>query len=484
METLQNWINNESVPSCSGETFDNYNPATGQPYQQVACGGREDVNRAVAAAKEAFEGEWGQMQPAERGAYLYRIAELIEERTEELARIETTDVGKPIRNTLGGEVPLCAPIFRYYAGLCDKLRATVHLGDPNYLSMSLSEPYGVCGLIVPWNYPLVITAVKTAPALAAGNAVVVKVSVDTPASATAMGQIIADAGVPAGVYNVVHGPGSTVGQALAEHPDVPKLSFTGSTATGKALIRAGAEHIKVVTLELGGKTGNIVFPDADLDAAVSGALFTAYVNTGQICTSGSRLLVHEEIADEFISELVNRARQLKIGDPMQEDTNLGPIISRSQFQKIREYIQIADQENELIYRGEVPEGLGDGWFMAPTIYRVASNQCRLAQEEVFGPVLAVLTFRTEEEAVAIANGTQYGLAATFWTRDFSRVMRLSRNLKAGIIWGNICHYLNPDVPYGGIKLSGHGLELGIEGMRAFTRGKCVFLNAGPDKISL
>lgn len=484
METLNHYIDGKWRPSSSGATFDNYDPARGTAVQRVAAGGGDEVNAAVAAAQAAFDGEWGAMTPNERGAVLNRIADTIESMNDELAEIETRDVGKPISNTRNGEMPAYAAIFRYFAGACDKLRETFHEGDPNYLLFSTREPYGACGLIVPWNYPALVTAIKAAPALAAGNTLIIKDSEDTPASGAAFARVCETADVPRGVVNVVHGYGKDAGRPLALHRGVPKVSFTGSTVTGRDILQSSVETLKAVTLELGGKSANLVFADADLDAAVEGTVFTACINTGQICTSASRLVLHESIADEFLEKLIARMAALRIGDPMDETTTLGPLTSQKQYDKVNSYLNLGKEEGELLWAGELPEGLPGGWFVAPHLFKLPSNDCRMCQEEIFGPVQSVLTFGDDDEALAIANDVTYGLATTYWTRDLARAGTLWRKLKSGVVWCNTCHYLHTDMPYGGAKQSGVGLELGLEGMKAFMQPKCVYLNCGPDRMVL
>ena len=476
MRKVLHFIGGREVPSKSGETFKDTNPATGAVIAQVASGGVADVDAAVRAASKAYDGTWSKIPPAERGRMLYRLAEVLTSEADALAKLETLDVGKPIRNTTAGDIPMGIEMFYYYARQCDRLRGTHHCSDPSLLTYSIREPYGVAGLITAWNYPFVITCVKASAALAAGNCVVIKPSKDTPLSADLFAKLCAKAGLPDGVVNVVQGPGSIAGQALAEHAQVPKISFTGSTETGRAIIRASAQQIKSVTVELGGKMANIVFEDADLELALRGSLFTAYINTGQICTSGSRLLVQRSIEKRFVGELVKLARKLRVGDPQSRQTHLGPMISKDQFDKVQKYISLAKETCKPIYIGSVPRNLPKkGLFIAPHIFRVPDPGCRIAREEIFGPVLSVIPFETEQEAVRIANSTVYGLSATFWTRDDARVDRMARQLQVGIVWGNTVHALPPDVPYGGIKQSGLGAESGIEGMLDFMTAKSVVI---------
>jgi len=485
VEKVMNIIDGKEVPAESGEVFQNIDPSSEEVIAEVAKGSEADVNKAVEAAERAFySGPWGKMAPAGRAAALAQFSALIMKHVEKLAAIETRDVGKPIKFTQNMDAPLAGMIFSYYASVADKLQGAYHLGDPNYVIVSYHEPIGVVGCIIPWNYPLLIAGLKLAPALAAGNTCVVKVSVDTPMSVTEVAKIALEAGIPPGVVNVVHGPGREVGEAIASHPCVRKVSFTGSTEVGKRVGMLAAEQVKPVTLELGGKNPNIVFDDADMDAAVSASLFTAFINTGQICTSGSRIIVHKSIADEFISRLVEKAKELKQGPPSDPSTDQGPMISKGQYEKVLKCIETGRKEAETIWEGTLPANLKKGFWIPIHIFRPKDQSSLLAKEEIFGPVLSILTFDSEEEAIAIANDVAYGLSASFWTNDFRRVVRLSHAIDAGIIWGNTVHYLNMDVPYGGHKMSGIGVELGTEGAKAFMKPKCVYLNAGPDKVAL
>lgn len=478
MRKVLHFIGGKSAPSASGETFMDTNPATGACIAEVASGGARDVDAAVCAAWKAYERTWSRMSGPERGRLLYRLAQTLTDAASELARIETFDVGKPIRNTTG-EIPMGIEMFHYYAGQCDRLREVLHYSEPDLLAFRLREPFGVAGLITAWNYPFVITCVKASAALAAGNCVVIKPSKDTPLSADLFAQLCAKAGLPDGVVNVVHGPGSVAGQALAEHPHVPKISFTGSTQTGQSILRAGAQCIKSVTVELGGKMANIVFEDANLEQALRGSLFTAYINTGQICTSGSRLLVHKSIEKQFVEALVRLAGRLRVGLPQHRTTHLGPMISKEQYEKVQSYVSLAQQSAEPVFVGKLPPGLPKkGLFIPPHIFRVTDPNARIAQEEIFGPVLSVIPFENEQEAVRIANGTLFGLSAAFWTSDLSRAHRMARSLKAGVVWGNTVHLLPPDMPYGGIKQSGLGAESGIEGMLDFMTAKSVIIATG------
>lgn len=473
---IKHIIGGKEVASKSGETFETINPATGEVIAQVCSGDIAEVDLAVKSSKSAFE-QWGKMKIAERGACLHKVADLIEKNAKKIGLIETRDVGKPIKKTVGSEVPLTASIFRYYAGLGDKFRNACYQADPEYLVYSISQPYGPVGMIIPWNYPFLIIGFKCAAALLAGNTIIIKPSQATPCSAHEFGKICLEAGIPPGVVNVVQGKGSAVGHALVTHPAIRKISFTGSTDVGKSVMRAAAETIKPVTLELGGKNPNIVFEDADLEMAARGSVFTAYLNTGQICTSGSRLLVQESIYAKFIPMIIKEAGKLVMGDPENVKTDLGPMITRPQYDKVREYSELARKECKLLYAGNTTNCDKRGLFLPVEIF-AADHGHKIAQEEIFGPLLTVIKFKNEEEAIAIANETEYGLSSAFWTQNLSRAVRMANALESGFVWGNTVHALFCDVPYGGLKQSGTGQELGVEGLKAFMQQKCCYLYTG------
>ena len=410
-------------------------------------------------------------------------ADIIERNCEKIGLIETRDVGKPIKATVGGEVPLTASIFRYYGGLGDKFRNISYQIDPEYLVYSLSQPYGPVGIIIPWNYPFVIIGLKCAAALMAGNTIIIKPSQSTPWSAYEFGKICLEAGIPPGVVNVIQGKGEKVGDAIVKHHGIKKISFTGSTEVGKSVIRQASETIKPVTLELGGKNPNIVFEDADLEMAAAGSVFTAYLNTGQICTSGSRLLVQESIYDRFIPMIIEETKKLVMGNPEDTKTDLGPMITKSQYDTVVKYSNLAKKDCNLLYKGSIENCNKKGLFLPVEIFETNSEHT-IAQEEIFGPLLTVIKFKQEEEAVNIANGTRYGLASAFWTKDLARAVRMANVLESGFVWGNTVHTLFSDVPYGGLKQSGIGQELGTEGLKAFMQQKCIYLYTGKDKLNL
>ncbi len=482
--TATHFIDGEETPSASGRTFAAVDPSSADEIGRVAFGEAEDVDRAVQSGKRAFEsGVWSKAAPGERARIMRRLADLIRENADRIGRIELVDTGKPIAQATG-EVVLAADFLTYFAGHAELPNGRTHPADAGYFVYSVREPYGVVGAISPWNYPFLLAAWKTAPALAAGNSVVLKMAEQSPLSTSELAKLTIEAGMPPGVFNVVHGDGPTTGAALVAHPDVPKLTFTGSTATGQAILRSAAEHIKSVHLELGGKTPNLVFADADLDQAIAGSLFTAFYNTGQICTSGSRLLVQKSNADDVIEAFVERARNIKVGDPADPGTQLGPLISDEQYARVTGYIEEGKRGGAKVALGGSPSRANaGGYFVEPTIFVDVTPDMRIANEEIFGPVLSVLTFEDEEEAIRIANGVMYGLAATVWTTDLGRAFRVAEKIDAGIIWTNCPHYLPVNVPYEGHKMSGLGEDLGIEALSEFTHLKTHCLNFGGGKMA-
>ncbi len=476
-------IDGKEVSSSSGKTFLSINPANEKVIAEVAAGGAEDVALAVASARKAYDqGPWQTMAPWERGRILGKVAELLQQKTDDLALMDALDCGKPIKDNKYGDLPLCVRIFEYYAGVPDKYTGKTYPSERGMFNFSLREPYGVVAGIVPWNYPLMNSCIKLAPALAAGNTVVLKMAEQTPLSTIELAKICLEAGVPPGVVNVVNG-GSETGAALCSHPQVNKISFTGSTETGKKILHAAAERVLPVTLELGGKSPSVVFADASLDQAVAGVLFSAFFNAGQICTTGSRLLIEESIADEFTERLAKALQALRIGDPALEDTDIGPLVDRRQMEKVNSYVALGEREGgHVFYKGQLPHTDG-GFFVAPLIFTSVAGDMRIAQEEIFGPVLSVLTFRDEADAVAKANAISYGLAASVWTNDLGRSMRMARSIQAGILWVNHVEYWEPSVPYSGHKQSGFGEDLGMEAFHTYTKAKSVFVNLTGAKLA-
>ena len=482
-DTVNHMIGGREVPSKSGRTFGSLNPATGHEIARVAFGEAEDVDAAVRAAREAYDRRvWAGMAPGERARVMRRIGDIIRDRADVIGAVESADTGKPLGQATA-EVALAADFFTYFATHAELPDGRTHPADAGYFVYSKREPYGVVGAISPWNYPFLLACWKTAPALAVGNSVVLKMAEQSPLSTAHLGRLVLEAGMPAGVFNVVHGDGPTTGAALVAHPDVPKLTFTGSTAVGKEILRVSSQWIKSVHLELGGKTPNIIFDDADREQAIAGSLFTAFYNTGQICTSGTRLLVQRDAKDAIVEQFVERARKIRVGDPTAPGTQLGPLISREQLERVTGYIEEGKRGGaRLATGGGLVQGGAGGYFIEPTVFTDVTPDMRIAKEEIFGPVLSVMTFSDEEEAVRIANGVMYGLAATLWTTDLGRAFRMADRLEAGIIWTNCPHYLPVNVPYEGHKLSGLGEDLGIEAQNTFTHLKTHAINYGGSKL--
>ncbi|MFQ6098583.1 MAG: aldehyde dehydrogenase family protein, partial [Armatimonadota bacterium] len=432
-------INGELVDAVSGKTFETLNPATGEVLGTVAEGDQADIDRAVAAARQALHGPWGRMSASERGAVLHKVADIINERLDDLALLETRDNGKPLNDTKTGDIPGASAFFEFYAGLADKVDGATKPFPGEFFLYTLREPVGVVGAITPWNFPMCLAAIKCAPALACGCTVVLKPAEQTPLTSIELGKICLEAGIPPGVLNVVPGYGPTAGAALVQHEDVDKISFTGSCEVGHEVAKMAAGNLKKVVLELGGKTPNIVFADANWEAALNGAVRTIFLNCGQICTAGSRLLIQESIHDEFVSQLVAKAERLKVGDPLEPDTKMGAIVSQEQLDKVKAYIGLGEEAGaSLLTGGHPPDdpALANGYFMLPTVFDNVDNSMRIAQEEIFGPVLSVITFKDEDDAVAKANDVKYGLAAALWTKDITKAHRLAKRLESGIIWIN------------------------------------------------
>ncbi|MBK1989805.1 aldehyde dehydrogenase family protein [Sphaerospermopsis aphanizomenoides BCCUSP55] len=465
-------INNEWVESVSRRRFATINPATGEVICEVAEADAADVDKAVQAARNAFNGEWRKISATERGNLLYRLADLIEENTDELARLETLDNGKPVHDSVG-DIELVIACYRYYAGWADKVQGkTIPINGP-YFCYSRHEPVGVVGQIIPWNFPLLMQAWKLAPALATGNTVVMKTAEQTPLSALRVGELIVEAGFPAGVVNILSGYGPTAGAAIARHHDIDKVAFTGSTEVGHLIMEAAAKsNLKRVTLELGGKSPNIVFADANMDAAIQAAHDAIFFNQGQCCCAGSRLFVEEKCYDEFVARSVEIARQRIVGDPFDPNTQQGPQVDQEQFNRVMNYIEAGQREGaQMLYGGN---RVGDrGYFISPTVFADVRDEMKIAQEEIFGPVMSIIKFRDVEEVIQRANNTMYGLAAAVWTQDITKAHAIANNVRAGTVWVNCYDVFDPAAPFGGFKQSGMGRELGEYGLQQYTEIKTV-----------
>ena len=478
MKHYQHYIDGQWTDPDSGTWFDTENPYKGEVWAKIARGNAADVDKAVAAAKAAFDGGWGTSNPTDRGKLLCRLADIIDREAERLGRLEVRDNGKLLAE-MGSQTKYIGEWYRYFGGLADKIEGTVIPTDkPNMFNFTRYEPFGVVGLVTPWNSPLLLVAYKLAPALAAGNTAVIKPSEFTSASTLEFMELIAEAGFPDGVVNVVTGFGAEAGGPLVDHPDVSKIAFTGSDASGQKIYEQGAKKLIPVTLELGGKSPNIVFADADQDAAVMGAISGIFAATGQTCIAGSRLLVQRSIHDDFVARLVEVAKTAKIGDPMSLDTHVGPVTTPPQFKKVMDYLQIARAEGaNCILGGDAytGEGAKGSQFVQPTIFTGVTNDMRIAQEEVFGPVLSVIPFDDEDDAVQIGNDINFGLAAGVWTSDIGRAIRMSERLRAGTVWVNTYRVVSYMTPFGGYKRSGLGRENGQQAIMAYLQQKSVWI---------
>ncbi len=478
MEILDKlYIGGRWVAAEDGATLPSLNPHDNSTLAEVAMAGRADIDKAVAAAKAAFP-KWSRMAAMDRGRLLLKLADLIEEKAEELALLEALDTGHPLRDTRGLDVPRTAVTFRYFGGMADKFEGSVIPVEAGFLNYLLREPLGVVGQVVPWNFPLMFTSWKMAPALAAGNCIVMKPAELTPLSTLKIAQLMAEVGFPEGVVNIVPGLGSVAGQYIAEHPEIAKVAFTGSTATGRRIVQASAGNLKKVQLELGGKGANIVFEDANLPAAVGGSAFAIFHNQGQACIAGSRLILHEKIADAFLEKFVALAKSIKVGNPVTACTEMGPLTSQQHRDRVLSFVEVARQQGGEVLTGGKPPAdaeLARGCYVEPTVVRAKPTD-RVSQEEVFGPFVTVTTFRDDEEALAIANGTEYGLGGGLWTANLQRAHRFAREMKSGMVWINCYKRVNPASPFGGTGSSGYGREMGFDVMREYTQAKSVWVN--------
>ncbi len=471
------FIDGEFVEAQSRSRIPVLNPHDNSLITEVAEARQEDVDRAVAAARKAFPA-WAKLAAADRGRLLLKLADAIESRADELARLESIDTGHPLRDTRGLDVIRTAVTFRYFGGMADKYQGSVVPVEQGFLNYVLRQPVGVVGQIVPWNFPLMFTGWKMGPALAAGNTVVLKPAELTPLSTLRVAQLAKEVGFPNGVINVVPGYGSTAGQYLAEHPDVDKIAFTGSTATGRRIVQASAGNLKRVQLELGGKGANIVFDDANLVAAVNGSAFAIFHNQGQACIAGSRLILHERIAEAFLDKFLALARSIKLGNPLEAETEMGPLTSPQHRDRVLAYVKVAREEGgEILLGGKPParDDLSRGCYVEPTVVRARPSD-RVSQEEVFGPFVTVTTFRDDDEVIAIANSTEYGLGGGLWTSNLQRAHRAAAAMRSGMVWINCYKRVNPGSPFGGVGRSGYGREMGFEAMHDYTEAKSVWVN--------
>lgn len=469
------FIDGRWVPSASGKTFATINPATEEEIAQVAEGDAEDIDRAAKAARRAFEDSaWSKMDARKRGRLLYRLADLIEEEKDDLAALETLDNGKPLKDSRAADLPLVIDVLRYYAGYADKIMGSTIPVNGNYFCYTRKEPTGVVGQIIPWNFPMLMTAWKWAPALAAGCTIVMKPAEQTPLTCLRMAQLAKDAGFPDGVINVVPGFGPTAGAAVVKHPSIDKVAFTGEHRTAQIITRDSAETLKRLTFELGGKSPNVVFPDADLDAAVKGARDGLFFNQGQCCCAGSRVFVHADIYDEFVARLSKLAKARRVGDPFDLGTEQGPQVDQAQFDKIMTYIDKGRSEGAECVAGG--NRFGDrGYFVEPTVFAGVEDNMAIARDEIFGPVLSVLKFNDMEEMIRRANDTLFGLAAAVWTNNVKVAHEYASRVRAGTVWVNCYNVFDAAAPFGGFKMSGYGRELGEDGLRPYVESKTVYV---------
>jgi aldehyde dehydrogenase (NAD+) len=478
VEQKQLLINNEWRAAASGQTMDVVNPATEEVIASVASADKADLDAAVHAARAALNGPWGRMSARERGRLVSRLADRLMEKADDVSRLETLHNGKPISESRHIEIPAAAECFEYYAGWADKVMGETIPVRGNYLTYTLREPIGVVAAIVPWNFPLLLAAWKVAPALACGNTVILKPASQTPLTALALGELAVQIGLPPGVLNVLTGPGAKLGQAIVEHPGIDKIAFTGDTSTGKGIMRSAADTLKKITLELGGKSPNIVLPDADMEAAIRGATIGIFYGKGEVCAAGSRLLVDKSIKNEFIDKLAARVKKMAPGDPLDPKTRFGAIASRKQLETVERYVESAKAEGATLVAGgsRADIGTGKGYFFQPTVFADVQPEMTISREEIFGPVLAAIEFADLDEAIARANDSPYGLAAGVWTRDIKKAHYVARKLQAGTVWVNTYNVYDTAAPFGGYKQSGFGREMSAHALEHYTQIKTVWVD--------
>src|SRR5262249_55431367 len=479
MATGQIFINGRWQPPLTGETYAPITPANEEAIAPVAKGDERDIDAAVGAARRAFDdGPWPRMSPHERGRLVWKLGDLIHRSPDEMAKLESLCTGKTLFDSGKVEIPFAAEVFRYFAGWATKIHGeTLQLRD-NAFTFTLRQPVGVVGAIVPWNFPFLLSSWKLGPALAAVNRVVLKPASQTPLTALKFAELAAEAGLPEGVVNVVTGPGGKVGMAMVRDPRVDKIAFTGSTEVGKQIMREAAGTLKRLSLELGGKSPNIVFADADMEGAIRGAMTGIFYNKGEVCAAGSRLFLEDKVHDEFMSKLTERVKGLKVGDPLDKSTRMGPVVSRQQMDTVLSYIESGKQEGARLVAGggRATVGNGKGYFIEPTIFDGVTNRMKIAREEIFGPVLSVIPFKSVEDGIAQGNATTYGLAAAVWTRDVSKALKAARAIRAGTVWVNAYNLFDAALPFGGFKESGFGREMGSAGLDHYTEVKTVWVD--------
>jgi betaine-aldehyde dehydrogenase len=476
IRTYQNFINGKWEPAASGKTFPVYDPSTEEVIAQVAASEGAEVDRAVKSARAAFDsGVWAQTTAQDRGRILFKLADKIRQNSAALAELECRNSGKPIVEA-EYDIADVATCFEYYGGLANKVTGHVNPVPANALSFTMKEAVGVAGQIIPWNFPLLMAAWKLAPAIAAGCCCVLKPAEQTPLTALEFANYFEEAGLPPGVVNIVNGFGETAGAALVAHPGVDKIAFTGSAAVGKIIVKSAADTLKRVTLELGGKSPNVFFADADWEAAVDGALFGVFINQGEVCSAGSRILVEKKIYSKFVEAMTEKAKRIKLGPPLERETKMGPLVSQEQYDRVSGYLDLGKKEAKTAIGGGRPKQIGKGYYVEPTIFYDVDNNARISREEIFGPVASVIPFDGEPDAIRIANDTPYGLAGAVWTRDIYKAFRVVKALRAGIIWVNHMQPTYVEAPWGGYKQSGFGRELGPWGLEEYLETKQVFVN--------